>query len=247
MTYHCDYCTARLPTQQGLRSHIGQSAACAQKRHDRYTAESSAEESDSDSLSVEGLGVSRREVPAGYTEAGEFEEDSLDEDMSVDPPIPSQSNDAQPKIDAPAEIPARSKRPRATVEEVEDKDDGWTQDFPEDQRAGAILEECCTQFEKIREGQKDAKQEPWYPFESQDEWELAQWLMTSGLSQAKREEYLKLKAVREGINPLFHNKRAFLNRIDNLPKGAQWYCHPFKMKGDNCDEDGEPIVEVVEL
>ncbi|KAJ6582766.1 hypothetical protein B0H10DRAFT_1768497, partial [Mycena sp. CBHHK59/15] len=67
----------------------------------------------------------------------------------------------------------------------EDEDDRWIQDFPDEFQAGAIFEKCKTQFEKLRQEQSKAGRPPWYPFESKDEWELAQWLMTSGLSQKK--------------------------------------------------------------
>ncbi|KAJ6527883.1 hypothetical protein DFH09DRAFT_935537 [Mycena vulgaris] len=152
----------------------------------------------------------------------------------------------------PPEIPpkAAGKRRRPTVEEVEDEDARWEQDFPEERRAGAILEECKTQFEKLRESQKAAGQEPWYPFESEEEWELARWLMTSGLSQSKTDDYLKLKmvrTVREGINPSFHNNRAFLKHIDALPDGPGWFCHPFELTGDELDADEKPKKEIVEM
>ncbi|KAJ6622286.1 hypothetical protein B0H10DRAFT_1745170, partial [Mycena sp. CBHHK59/15] len=61
-----------------------------------------------------------------------------------------------------------------TVEEVEDEDDRWIQDFPDEFQAGAIFEKCKTQFEKLRQEQSKAGRPPWYPFESKDEWELAQ-------------------------------------------------------------------------
>lgn len=40
--YLCDYCSTRVPTQQGLRSHIAQSEVCSRKQNALY-----AEDSDS--------------------------------------------------------------------------------------------------------------------------------------------------------------------------------------------------------
>ncbi|KAJ7908027.1 hypothetical protein B0H13DRAFT_1879026 [Mycena leptocephala] len=140
-------------------------------------------------------------------------------DPAADPPMDTTASLAGPSSAGPQRA---GKRPRATMEDVEDEDDRWTQDFPSKSRAGAILEECSTQFEKIRQKQKEGGEAPWYPFESEDEWELGRWLMTSGLSQTKTDDYLKLKAVREGINPSFHNNGAFLQRIDALPDGPGW-------------------------
>ncbi|KAJ7875486.1 hypothetical protein B0H14DRAFT_3083210 [Mycena olivaceomarginata] len=63
---------------------------------------------------------------------------------------------------------------------------------------------------------------PWQPFDSGDEWELAHWLMTSGLSNASIDKYLKLKS----------------------PK---WTCYPFELEGNELDASGKPKKEVVEL
>ncbi|KAF7343134.1 hypothetical protein MVEN_01743900 [Mycena venus] len=139
------------------------------------------------------------------------------------------------------------KRPRATVEEVEDEHERWFQPCPKEWKAGDILDECKMQFEKLRDNQKKKGHAPWEPFESEDEWKLARWLMTSGLSNKKTDEYLKLKTVRDGINPSFHNSRAFLKRIDALEDGPKWTCYPFKLIGDELDSDGSPKTEIVEM
>ncbi|KAJ6540666.1 hypothetical protein B0H19DRAFT_959211 [Mycena capillaripes] len=143
--------------------------------------------------------------------------------------------------------PATRKRPRATVEEVEDEDEWFVDDFPDDIDAGAPLDQCKTFFENLREEQRAAGNAPWYPFESEDEWELARWLMTSGLSQKKTDAYLKLKAVREKIEPSFQNNRTFLKFVDSLPAGPQWYCNPVELVGDELDGDQQPKKEIVEV
>ncbi|KAF7341443.1 hypothetical protein MVEN_01881500 [Mycena venus] len=104
-----------------------------------------------------------------------------------------------PGSPSPAPDPALNagKRRHAAVEEVEDEEDErYVEDFPEDMNAGEWQEHCKTYFQKLRDEQKDAGNTPWYPFETEDEWELAKWLMTLGLSQKKTDEYLKLKVVR---------------------------------------------------
>jgi hypothetical protein len=79
---------------------------------------------------------------------------------------------------------------------------------------GVPLDRCKTFFENLREEQKAAGNAPWYPFESEEEWELAQWLMTSGLSQKKTDAYLKLKAVRTSMQLIYH-------AADSCPSGAR--------------------------
>ncbi|KAJ7762799.1 hypothetical protein DFH07DRAFT_867460 [Mycena maculata] len=238
VTFPCEYCSARLPTEQGKRSHIRQSQACAQK-HARSIATVSSSWS-SDELEGSDNDLEPPLSGTGFTTPDDTDfGNGFEDGVSADPP----SDTAVPS----PEIPRPTKRPRATVEEIPDEDERWTQDFPEEFQAGAVLEECKTQFEKLRQEQKDHGENPWHPFESEDEWELARWLMNSGLSQSKTDDYLKLKVVREGINPSFHNNRAFLQRIDSLPDGPRWRCHPFTLKGDEVDADGKAKTETVEM
>jgi hypothetical protein len=126
------------------------------------------------------------------------EQSDPDEDnyFAVDPPRPDLETPTNNPINTPAGASNSRKRPAATVEEVEDEDARYYQSFPEDRCAGAIFEKCQTHFQKMREEQEKQGRAPWEPFESEDEWELARWLMTSGLSQKKTDEYLKLKKVR---------------------------------------------------
>ncbi|KAJ7495743.1 hypothetical protein B0H11DRAFT_1910488 [Mycena galericulata] len=191
-------------------------------------------------------------APDEYTGADSNLEDEEGDDRdepgtNLDPspnemPLPS-SNSTVPE--PPAANPR--KRPRATVEEVEDEDSRWVQDFPDDMEAGVPLGKCQTCFEKLREQQTEGGHAPWYPFESEDEWDLARWLMTSGLSQKKTDEYLKLKSVREGIDPSFKDNRTFLKYVDSLPEGPKWFCFPYKLVGDELDADGKPKEEIVEM
>ncbi|KAJ7196887.1 hypothetical protein B0H12DRAFT_1038122 [Mycena haematopus] len=187
-------------------------------------------------------------------DAGEASEDPLSYD-----PLEGESDDSEPidiRFDATDLVePALAhgvdsnpkKRPRATVEEVEDEDERWVQPFDEKHYAGSTIRPCKTEFQRTRERQQKEKQAPWYPFEDEDEWELARWLMTSGVSQTKTDEYLKLKIVRERINPSFQDNRTFLRGIDALPKGPGWTCRPFKLVGDELDADGNAQTETVEM
>ncbi|KAF7328359.1 hypothetical protein MVEN_02551500 [Mycena venus] len=148
------------------------------------------------------------------------DEDEDDPNLSADPP---QTNDSPIGSPLPAESELASharKRQRATVEEVEDEDERYVQDFPEDFKAGKAGDECKTYFETLRDEQKARGNAPWYPFESEEEWELAHWLMTSGLSQKKTDNYLKLKV---------------------------WFCNAFELMGDELDADQQPRKETVEM
>ncbi|KAJ7933689.1 hypothetical protein B0H13DRAFT_1855931 [Mycena leptocephala] len=219
--FRCESCSTKLPTQQGLRSHIHQSQACTAKYNTLYTIDSSSEELDNE-RNRNSEGQEDTHMPFNGLEplddAGRAEEESDGREDRM-------SESADPPMDDTVASPApenrhTAKRRRATVEDVTDEDDRWTQDFPAEFQAGAVLENCKTQCEKLRREQKDAGNALWYPFESEDEWKLARWLMTSGLSQSKIFNCLKLKS---------------------------WFCHPFELTGDELDADGEPKREIVEM
>ncbi|KAK6971867.1 hypothetical protein R3P38DRAFT_3241554 [Favolaschia claudopus] len=171
------------------------------------------------------------------------DDDSASDEMRADPPI----GDDEDGGNQAEEVPPPPKRPRVTVEEVEDEIEQWDQEFLAEFQAGAVLEECKTQFEKLREEKEKEGLNPWYSFDRKEDWEIGRWLMTSGVSQSKIDEYLKLDAVRTGLKPSFHNKRAFLKHIDALPHGPEWYCQIFEITGDEVDGDGKKKTESLEL
>ncbi|KAJ7051459.1 hypothetical protein C8F01DRAFT_999273 [Mycena amicta] len=156
-----------------------------------------------------------------------------------------------------SDVPRGEKRRRASVEDVRDEDDPekmlagdgddpFAQLFPEEYQAGATHGTCKSKFEQLRDSQR-AKLEPWEPFKSLDEWELARWMVTAGLSQSKIDEFLKLKVIRENVKPSFHNNYSFLQYIDSLPSGPKWSCRPFVLTGDEVGLDGQRKTMTVEL
>ncbi|KAF7303335.1 hypothetical protein MIND_00561200 [Mycena indigotica] len=137
----------------------------------------------------------------------------------------------------------------ASVEEVEDEEEGevYEQEFPEEKQAGAAYRGCKTQFEQLREEQKANGWEPWNPFKDLDEWELARWMATSGLSQGKMTEFLKLKVIQDKVQPSFTNTQTFFELIDSLPSGPRWSCTPFVLTVDKVGLDGEQKTMTLEF
>ncbi|KAF8208319.1 hypothetical protein K438DRAFT_1930687 [Mycena galopus ATCC 62051] len=222
--FPCEYCPARLASLQGLCSHVEQSRACRQKQRAQYLPIESGSESDEPELpNIAG------NILASYLD----DPTGSNQDFIADPPL-EMSEDNNPCIDLVPSDPLRPpKCSRVTVEEVEDEDDIWVQYFPQKSDAGKRGEECETPFEKHFRKQKIEGQEPWDPFQSEEEWDLARWLMTSG--------------IHEGCKPSFHNNRAFLKFIDALPRGPAWHCQLMELTGDEVDEKGVKKKEVVEL
>ena len=87
---------------------------------------------------------------------------------------------------------------RATVKDVEDDEADrnpqcHVQDWP--RSAGAVKGTSISNFEAYRREQAADGHKPWYPFEDKNQWELARWMMASGISQKKMNSFLKLSSV----------------------------------------------------
>lgn len=187
--HQCPYCPKAPPTAQGLSSHLAQSQRCKAKLAAFYSA--------GDLLDVNNE-LFDEDVEMGDQPAyGPNDPDSDSEstpDVGLDPPIAVRPV-AETNLsgdEGPTDVNTHSRR--ASVEDVEDEEDArYIDDF-----VGAGLphaESCQSKFEHHFANQREAGDAPWAPFESEDEWELARWLMTSGVSQKQMDEFLKLNKV----------------------------------------------------
>ncbi|KAF7317464.1 hypothetical protein HMN09_00483600 [Mycena chlorophos] len=91
--------------------------------------------------------------------------------------------------------------------------------YAANRKAGKGQWRCPTSFEAHWKAQGTTDDPLFAPFPSLDDWDLSRWLVRSGLSQGKINEFLHLKTVREKINPPFATSRSFFKHIDALPQG----------------------------
>lgn len=118
----------------------------------------------------------------------------IEMDIEAPPPLPP--------VPETTALPNR----RATVEEVEDEyhigyqrwfeevgTHRWIEEWP--QKAGTPIGEGEGKFQAFRRTQAKNNEAPWHPFESKDDWELARWMMSSGISQSEMDNLLKLDSV----------------------------------------------------
>ncbi len=182
-TYNCRYCGKPLETRQGVKSHLAQRPECLKAFYQTVT-----------------------DAKARQTIQTEGFVDAMDCDPAEDcRPYKTIEYTGLPEVSTASNLPA-SLAPhvpmashRVTVEEVPDEDAGhlphepWVEDFP--QPTGTTFGRGETYFDCIHREKQLAGQDAWMPFESEDEWELVKWLMTSGLTQKDIDHYLKLKIV----------------------------------------------------
>ncbi len=174
----CGHCGIERRTLQGVRSHITQTPAC-NLAFERQVARR----------------LAHQQQPAAEQDIGAIRPGPSD-DLQVDGDGDVMM--AEEEVRVPGGNPYR-----VTVEEVEDIEAGglpkrpWVGEYPEVARVGEALRQATTIFEELREKRRTAGTSHFAPFDDREEWELAKWLMTSGLSQEAIDEYLTLPIVRQ--------------------------------------------------
>ena len=119
-----------------------------------------------------------------------------------------------------------------------------------------------TRFEKQCEEDKTNGKPCWEPFSSQDEWELARWLINN-VNQKVTDKYLKLPMVCQKIfqkkkvlcyiqvqqnNKIsFKSNYQLVKTVDKLRTGPGWHCEIIDLAGDQVGEDGRTLAEDLEL
>ncbi|KAI6102421.1 hypothetical protein EV401DRAFT_2061212 [Pisolithus croceorrhizus] len=85
----------------------------------------------------------------------------------------------------------------------------------------------------------------WAPFHSEEEWELARFLMKN-VGQTKMDEFLKLDIIQQnGVS--FDNAWSLLKYVDKLCTGPAWTCEMIDVEGDVVTEDGMLKCKQLEL
>jgi len=178
--FPCPYCFERYPTEQGLNYHYSRNVACRKQLEDAYPLKPAGVDED-------GLGASWiPEFPSGV-EHNDFEPttpspNTTNSDNIHDTNRPRRQHAVQ--IEEIEDEEARSSKPSAA----------WVEDHSGCE-AGKTFGTYVSSFERLRRQQEEKQLPVWAPFTSEEEWNMAKWLMTSGTSQGKIDSFLKLAKV----------------------------------------------------
>jgi hypothetical protein len=125
--------------------------------------------------------------PTAATENNLADDFEMDDNSHLDP---------NPRVTPEPSPPTQPDNGQLTIEdEVSDEEEyRWIENYPK--AAGSTHGQDLSKFESLKKEQTNEGSAPWFPFESEDEWELGRWLMTSGISQKKIDSFLKLHKVR---------------------------------------------------
>lgn len=181
MPFSCPFCHAQKSTQSGLRSHISQKTSCRLAFHAHLS--------------------NRRQCTGAV--ADDCVDNELENVLGMNPesigslPDPHQSSSKSNDSTGSSEDVAQNKQVR--VDKAEDDSEDIAAGIPRDpyvqdhEHAGATYGTGTSSFDKLYESR--TAELPWAPFGSQEEWELARWLLTSGLTQGEIDKFLKLDIV----------------------------------------------------
>jgi hypothetical protein len=189
---HCPYCPRSLPSRGAVNRHISHTPKC-REQWTRDLAQGGTKGSGLDAKPTEvqtGVGVANNTMCRSSDPSSDIE-------MAVDDIeyVPSRHH-SPPEPNIHVHKPNRQARPEEWEgpedEDFVDTEKRWARRYPG--LAGETLGEASTTFERWQADQKKDGSNPWYPFSSPDEWDLAQWLMKS-VGQTSIDEYLKLPIV----------------------------------------------------
>lgn len=197
----CPHCLKELSTEQGLAAHMSHRRPCRL-----------AEEAARGHRQMDAAG--REPLLMGGVINNRAEDNSIDHsaqrfgNMDIDfEDLPYRrapgGDDANPSGSATGPGIGMGNRHRVTVEDEPEADvehgglprKAWVEDFPVSAGAGLSYGVAPTLFERLHTEQQAQGVQACNPFEDLGEWDLARWLMTSGLTQSSIDSYLKLNIV----------------------------------------------------
>ncbi|THU94688.1 hypothetical protein K435DRAFT_798739 [Dendrothele bispora CBS 962.96] len=246
----CAHCNTYTSSFQALRAHIALTRFCREKDEEVF------DESDSDIDQQRAADLS-----ADFTQSYSSDNDSPAPVLfdPIDFSIGNDSNDIEGDERNGNRTTTVQSAKRACVEDIEDDkstdqksiytstDYLYPVPFPGPAGSPLNAEPVLTGFEELHQKRQAEGKDPWFPFRSEKEWELARWLMTSGVSQKKIDEFCKLETIKDDVSPSFHNNRSLLQFVDTLERGPQFHCTPIQVQGDLKDANGQPQTEILEL
>ncbi|KAH7904195.1 Zn-finger domain-containing protein [Hygrophoropsis aurantiaca] len=235
--HRCGFCAKNLPSLGGVKRHIAQRPECHQKWV-KFVLRNSKSVSVFEHENQPDKPLANINDEPGYIEPYNDAEAETLADSFV--PLPPHSRSPTPED-------PRSKRAR--VEEVEDEDavpmgGRFYEKYP--RATASVLREGKTSFEAYNTYQHNSQQHIFGPFDDEDEWTLGKWMMEN-LGQTRIDEFLKLPITRNRTKTSFHNSRAFLQKVDQLPTGPQWSCKKVSVSGDRRGDNDEMMSEEVDL
>jgi hypothetical protein len=192
---YCSFCGKLCTTTPGLDRHIARTPDCKKSFSEKFGQYANSIWDDVPANTNHAEQPPMENLP-DLPNLPDFlleEERAITEEMLNDEEINLPHEPLPPPQDEPRLYPQPE---HATgTEEVVNEDVGrYIEIFPDEYLAGATWGRCKPLFESLNEEQKRAGGNRWAPFEDEDEWQLAEWLIRN-VGQKQTDTFLKLPIV----------------------------------------------------
>jgi hypothetical protein len=180
----CNFCLKELTRASHVQLHIQNSKKCREAWNREVERHPHLSRSNKPSRKAANNGPVETDIQSQF---------SPDDDDFFEPFIPSPRRH---RSESPEESESQSKRAR--VDDAEDDDSDaprrFCRNYP--RRVADVIGDGQTEFERIRAQQASSNSPDnlWAPFQDEEEWSLAEWLIKETTQQA-RDKFLKLPIV----------------------------------------------------
>jgi hypothetical protein len=196
---YCTFCGKLCATAPGLERHNASTPECKKTSYEKFGQYSKSIWDDIPAKPND----SEEPEPRAIDSESDFNNDLLDhfhlEDDGVqiaDETLNGEEINIPQQHPPPQHPPPQNDphpHPQHATEEVNDGR-RYIEDYPEEYLAGATWGHCRPLFESLDEERKREGGNRWTPFEDEDEWQLAEWLIRN-VGQKQTDSFLKLPIV----------------------------------------------------
>jgi hypothetical protein len=206
---NCRFCGKLCPTEHGLNRHVGSTASCKKASQEEFGQYANSIWDDIPQAANPNLNdVEQQPLEADMPDFHLEEDIQLAEEMfgeEANLPLLPQQLDEPLRAQPPPQRAMDNRVP--TIEEINDRHGDcarYIENFPEDHLAGATRGHCKPLFESLEDERKRVGSSHWAPFEDEEEWQLAEWLIRN-VGQKQTDAFLKLPIVSIILYPVFIN------------------------------------------
>jgi hypothetical protein len=195
--YYCGFCGKSCTTGPGLERHVVQTPDCKKASHEKFGQYANNMWNNSPAY-VDSEQQQQANLP-DFPDFHGLPDFQLDEDIQMAEEMFYTEDIYLPQKPLPLPQDEPPQQPQHATMEVpnnEEVNDGgrYIENFPEEYMAGATWGHCKPLFESLYEEQKMVGGSRWAPFEDEDEWQLAEWLIRN-VGQKQTDTFLKLSIV----------------------------------------------------
>ena len=199
MPYCCSFCGKSCTTAPGLDRHIARTPNCKKADGEKFSEYAK-------SIWDDVLAHPNHAEQQPLVNLPDYPDFHLEEDLQIaEDMLYDEQINLPPQPPPPPRVEPEPNPQPATAAVPNIGDGGrYIEYFPKEYLAGATWGQCKPLFESLDEEQKRVGGSRWAPFEDEDEWQLAEWLIRN-VGQKETDIFLKLPIVSFFFPPHYVN------------------------------------------